>query len=448
MKIIIVGAYAIGTHLAKLLSRNNHDTVLIDSDEERLSSISSDYDLMTIQASASRVRTLKEAGVSGADLFIAVTPDENLNMNSCMLAKGLGAKRTVAKVDNYEYTDPKLNAVFEKVGITSLIYPENLAARDIASGLKMSWVRQRWDVHDGALIMLGIKLRDTCEILNEPLKDLCKPESPYHIVAVKRNGETIIPRGDDVLKLNDLAYFMTTRTYIPYIRKIVGKEHYVDVKNVMIMGGGATAIRATAMIPEYMNVKIIEENEARCERINELIDTDRVMVIHGDGRDLSLLNEEGIKNTQAFVALTGNAETNILACLTAKRLGVRKTVAMVENIDYVDMAESLDIGTIINKKALAASYIYQMMLDADVNNIRFLMSANADVAEFTAQPDSKVTRKRVFELGLPKGATIGGLVRNGEGQLVSSGTQIEAGDSVVVFCHNINMTKIEKFFKY
>ena len=448
MKIIIVGAYAIGTHLAKLLSRNNHDTVLIDSDEERLSSISSDYDLMTIQASASRVRTLKEAGVSGADLFIAVTPDENLNMNSCMLAKGLGAKRTVAKVDNYEYTDPKLNAVFEKVGITSLIYPENLAARDIASGLKMSWVRQRWDVHDGALIMLGIKLRDTCEILNEPLKDLCKPESPYHIVAVKRNGETIIPRGDDVLKLNDLAYFMTTRTYIPYIRKIVGKEHYVDVKNVMIMGGGATAIRATVMIPEYMNVKIIEENEARCERINELIDTDRVMVIHGDGRDLSLLNEEGIKNTQAFVALTGNAETNILACLTAKRLGVRKTVAMVENFDYVDMAESLDIGTIINKKALAASYIYQMMLDADVNNIRFLMSANADVAEFTAQPDSKVTRKRVFELGLPKGATIGGLVRNGEGQLVSGGTQIEAGDSVVVFCHNINMTKIEKFFKY
>ena len=241
---------------------------------------------------------------------------------------------------------------------------------------------------------------------------------------------------------------MTTRTYIPYIRKIVGKEHYVDVKNVMIMGGGATAIRATAMIPEYMNVKIIEENEARCERINELIDTDRVMVIHGDGRDLSLLNEEGIKNTQAFVALTGNAETNILACLTAKRLGVRKTVAMVENFDYVDMAESLDIGTIINKKALAASYIYQMMLDADVNNIRFLMSANADVAEFTAQPDSKVTRKRVFELGLPKGATIGGLVRNGEGQLVSGGTQIEAGDSVVVFCHNINMTKIEKFFKY
>ena len=389
MKIIIAGAYAIGTHLAQLLSRNNEDTVLIDSDEERLASISSEYDLMTVHASASRIQTLKDAGVSGADLFIAVTRDENLNMNACMLAKALGAKRTVAKVDNFEYIDPKLDSFFEKVGISSRIYPENLAARDIANGLKMSWVRQRWDVHDGALVMLGIKLRETCEILNEPLKDLCKPESPYHIVAIKRGDETIIPRGDDVLKIYDLAYFMTTRNYIPYIRKIVGKEHYVDVKNAMIMGGGATAVRATELMPEYMNAKIIELDEARCQKLNELVDTDRVMVINGDGRDLHLLNEEGIKNTQAFVALTGNAETNILACMTAKRLGVRKTVAMVENLDYVSMAESLDIGTIVNKKALAASYIYQMMLDADVNNIRFLMSANADVAEFTAQPIKK-----------------------------------------------------------
>ena len=420
MKIIIVGAYAIGTHLAKLLSRNDHDTVLIDSDPERLSGISSDYDLMTVQASPSRIQTLRDAGVDDADLFIAVTPDENLNMNACMLAKALGAQRTVAKVDNNEYMDPKLKSFFEGVGVTSLIYPENLAAIDIVNGLKMSWVRQRWDVHDGALIMLGI---------------------------IKRENETIIPRGDDVLMLHDIAYFMTTRQYIPYIRGIVGKERYADVKNVMIMGGGATAVRACALIPEYMSVKIFESNEARCDRLNELLPNKRVMVIHGDGRDIGLLNEEGIKNTQAFVALTGNAETNILACLTAKRLGVRKTVAMVENFDYISMAESLDIGTIINKKVLAASYIYQMMLDADVHNIHFLMSANADVAEFTAEPDSKVTHKKVFELGLPKGTTIGGLVRNGEGHLVSGGTQIEAGDSVVVFCHEVDMSRIEKFFR-
>lgn len=446
MKIVIAGAYAIGTHLAKLLSRNDQDIVLIDEDEERLDNISSDYDLMTLHATPSSIRTLKSAGIQDTDLYIAVTPDENMNMNSCILAKALGAKKTVAKVNSYEFIETKLTGLFDKIGIDSLIYPENLAARDIINGLKMSWVRQRWDVHGGALVMLGIKLRETCEILNEPLKDLCKPESPYHIVAVKRGTDTIIPRGDDELKIYDMAYFMTTRNYIPYIRKIVGKEHYVDVKNVMIMGGGNTALRAAVTMPEYMDAKIIEADEKRCEYINDVVNTKHVMVINGDGRDIPLLVEEGIKNTQAFVALTANAETNILACLTAKRFGVRKTIAMVENFDYVSMAVSLDIGTIVNKKAIAASHIYQMMLDSDVRNTRFLMTANADVAEFTAQSGSKVTRKKVYELGLPHGCTIGGLVREGEGQLVSGGSQIVAGDIVVVFCHNVNMSKIEKFF--
>ena len=193
-------------------------------------------------------------------------------------------------------------------------------------------------------------------------------------------------------------------------------------------------------------MKIIEADEQRCERLNSILENDKALVINGDGRDLSLLIEEGIKNTQAFVALTGNAETNILACLTAKRMGVRKTVAMVENIDYVSMAESLDIGTIINKKSIAASHIYQMMLDANVHNVRFLMTANADVAEFIPSEGSKVTQKPVKDLGLPKGMTIGGLVRDGQGLLVSGNTLIHPGDSVMVFCHSVNMKKIEKFF--
>lgn len=447
MKIIIAGAYAIGSHLAKLLSRNNQDIVLIDDDEQRLENISSDYDILTMHASPTSLAALKNAGAAEANLYIAVTPDENLNMNSCVMAKAIGAKKTVAKVNNYEFVEPEMAKFYEKLGIDSLIYPENLAAYDIVNGLKMSWVRQRWDVHGGALVMLGIKLRETCEILDRPLKELCKPDSPYYIVAIRRDGDTIIPGGNDVLKMYDLVYFMVTKQYIPYVRKIVGKEHYVDVKNVMIMGGGDTAVRALKNMPEYMNVKLMEHDVERCDYLNDQIDDQRVMVINGDGRDLQLLNEEGIHTTQAFVALTSNAETNILACLTAKRMGVRKTVAAVENLDYVNMAVSLDIGTIINKKAIAASHIYQMMLDAEVNNVRFLMTANADVAEFTAHPESKVTKKRVYELGLPNGATIGGLVRNGEGHLVSGGTQIEAGDIVVVFCYNVRMEKLEKFFK-
>ena len=446
MKVVIVGAGAVGTHLSKLLSREHQDCVLIDADDERLSGLG-EFDVMTYCASPTSIRALKEAGTPHADLFVGVTPEESTNINACILAHALGAKKTVARIDNYEYLSPILQPFFKNLGLDSLIYPEVLAATDINNGLKMSWVRQRWDVHDGALILLGIKLRETAEILNLPLKDLCGPDDPYHVVAIKRGGETIIPSGMDELRVNDLAYFMTTKDYIPYIRKIVGKEHYTDVKNVIIMGGGKTAVRAALTAPDYMNMKIIEKDAARCEKLNELLEDNDTMVIHGDGRDLGLLEEENIKNTQAFVALTGNAETNILACLTAKKLGVRKTIAMVENLDYVSMAESLDIGTIINKKTIAASHIFQMMLEADVDNLRSLMLVDAEVAEFTAAEGSRVTKKAVKDLGMPFGVTIGGLVRKGQGMLVNGNSQIEAGDSVMVFCHEQKLNNIEKFFK-
>lgn len=436
-----------GKHLAKLLSREYQNCTLIDDDEERLSSLD-DYDIMTMLASPTSVKALKEAGANDADLFIGVTPDESRNMNSCILAHALGAKKTVARIDNYEYLAPNLEEFFKKMGIDSLIYPEVLAAADINNGLRMSWVRQRWDVHSGALVMLGVKLRKNCEILGQPLKDLCGPTDPYHIVAIKRNSETIIPGGNDMLQQDDLAYFMTTKDYIPYIRTISGKDHYTDVKNVIIMGGSKTAVRTALTTPENMRVKIIEMSEKRCEQLNMLLSDVDTMVIHGDGRDTNLLIEEGIERAEAFVALTGNAEANILACLTAKRLGVPKTIAMVENLDYVGMAEELDIGTIINKKTIAAGHIYQMMLDADVTNMRSLMMVDSDVAEFVAAKGSPVTKKPVKDLRLPVGVTIGGLVRNNVGMLVNGNSQIEAGDSVMVFCHEHNLNKVEKYFKH
>ena len=447
MKIVIAGAGAVGTHLSKLLSTEHHDCVLIDDDENRLGGMDSNYDIMAVNASPTSIRALKDAGVGSADLFVGVTRYESRNITACTLAHALGAKKTVARIDNYEYLSPQNLPFFHDLGIDSLVYPEVLAATDIINGLKLSWVRQRWDVHNGALVLLGIKLREGCEILNQPLKDLCGPNDPYHVVAIKRGRDTIIPGGLDELQLHDLAYFMTTSEYIPYIRKIVGKEHYEDVHNVIIMGGGKTAVRAALTMPDYMNTKIIEIDADRCERLNQLLSETDAMVIHGDGRDLGLLHEEGIKHTQAFVALTGNAETNILACLTAKKLGVRKTVAMVENLDYVPMADSLDIGTVINKKTVAASHIFQMMLKADVRNLRSLMMVDADVAEFVAAEGSKVTKKPVKELGLPFGITIGGLVRDGKGILVNGNTQILTGDSVMVFSHKHHLEQAEKFFK-
>ena len=449
MKIIIAGAGAVGTHLAKLLSNENHNITVIDESSEKTEVLTQagNYDLITFNNPPTSIMALKEAGISQADLFIAVTPDETRNITCCILAHNLGAKKTVARVDNAEYMQPQHQGFFQQLGIDSIIYPEHLAAQEIIEGLKRSWVRQYWEVHNGALVMLGIKLREKAKVLNISLRELCPPDSPYHIVAIKRGSETIIPNGRHELQLNDIAYFMTTKKYIPYIRELVGKEDYADVKNVLIMGGGRTSVHVAQKKPDYMSLKIIEQSPERCARLNELVDTDEIMVIQGDGRDTQLLLDEGIRDTQAFCALSPQTETNILACLAAKRMGVRKTVALCENTDYVDMAEKLDIGTIINKKTIAASHIYQMMLNADVNNMKCLNIANADVAEFIAAEDSPITKSPIRHIKLPEGITLGGLVRDNVGKPISGDTQIMPGDSVVVFCRSQFIKKIDHLFR-
>ena len=445
MKIIIAGAGAVGTHLAKLLAGEDQDIILIDENQERLGKMSSNLDMMTVNYSPTSINGLKEAGVAGADLFIAVTPDESRNMTACMLANNLGAKKTVARIDNYEYLLPKHKEFFSGLGVHSLIYPEMLAAKEIVDAVKMSWIKQWWEFAGGSLIMIGVKMIELAEILNVPFHELGGKGIPFHIVAIKRGNETIIPRGDDAIQLNDIVYFTTTKKYISYIQKIAGKENYTDIRDVMIMGGSRIAVRTVQYMPDYMRTKIIENDVNRCNRLTELVD-DNVMIINGDGRDVELLLEEGIKNTGAFIALTGSSETNILACLTAKRMGINKTIAEVENIDYISMAESLDIGTVINKKFIAASHIYQMMLDADVSNVKCLTFANADVAEFTVKNGARITKSCVKDIGLPKGATIGGLIRNGEGMLVTGNTIIQENDHVVVFCLGMMIKKLEKYF--
>lgn len=443
MKIIIAGAGEVGRHLAKMLSSENQDIVLMDNDENRIKDLDGNYDLLTKVGSPTSIKDLEEAGVAEADLFIAVTPEESINMTACMLANNLGAHKTLARIDNYEYSQPKNKDFFEKLGVAHLIYPEMLAAHEIAASLKTSWLRQRTSFCDEALTLLVIKVRENSVIINRTFSTGYFNHKKYRIVAIKRNNHTIIPAGSDMVLAGDIVYFITTNEHLEFVREQAGKIDF-PIRNVMIMGGSRIAQKTIQTLPSQVHVKILERDREKSFSLAEKLNN--TLIINCDGRNIELLKEEGIQDMDAFVAVTANSEANILACLAAKRLGVKKTVAEVENIDYIMLAESMDIGTVINKKMIAASYIYQLTLDADVLNVRNLTATDAEVVEFIAKPGAKITKSKIKDLRLPEQVNIGGYVRDGIGYIVDGNTVIIPNDHIIVFCVSSAIRKMERFF--
>lgn len=460
MKIVIAGAGAVGSHLARMLSKDNQNVILMDGDESRLSRLGNELDIMTLTKQPTSIQGLKDAEVNHADLFIAVTPNESENLTCAMLAKQLGAKKSVARVDNYEYMKPENLKLFKEMGIESLIYPELLAAEDIAASARYSWVRQLWEFNNGELLLLSVRMHDAHpvsgkavtnaenQLVGHTLKEIGMTHGHnFHVVAIKRDGETVSPHGDEKILSNDLVFFMTTKENLAHIRHLTGKDDYPAVNHSLIIGGGKLSVRASWKLADIHNsVKIIEPSLERIEQLHSLV-APKTMILEGEGYDMDLLNDEGYDNMDALIALTSNDQQNILACVAARRRGVRKTIAQVENLDYFDMADDLDIGTIINKKMIAASHIYRMLLKGDVDNVKMLTIGKADVAEFVVKAGSKVTKKPVMELNFPLGINIGGMSRDGKSMLVGGRTQLQAGDKVVVFCINNTLKKLDRFFK-
>ena len=446
MRVVIAGAGEVGRHLAKMLSRERHDIILLDPNEDNLAFAKTGMEILPIVGNPTSLHDLENADVRDANLFVSVTTEESTNITACMLASNLGARKTFARINNHEYLLPRNNELFQKIGVNSMICPEILAAKEIVAAIRRPWTRQYWELFGGGLILLGIKVRGEAPIINRTLVELMQNDKKcYHIVAIQRGeGEMVIPRGMDHIESGDIVFVTTTREHIEDVRIKAGKLN-PEVKKIIIMGGGRIAIKTAHFLPDNTNITIIEADRDKCAKISAQVPKN-VLVIHGDGRDTDLLVQEGIDDAQAFVALTENAGTNILACLAAKRYGVFKTIAQVENLDYISLAAKVDIGTVINKKLIAAGHIYQFLLDADVTNVKCLAFARADVAELVAKPDSKITRKPIKEMRLPKDMTLGGLIRNGIPMMVEGDTQIRANDHVMVFCFDSAMRKLKDYF--
>ena len=450
MRIVIAGAGEVGTHLAKMLSNEEQNIVLMDQDGKKLERASHHLEVLPIEGSPTLLSDLERAHVAGADLFVGVTPDEATNVMACMLAKRVGARHTIARINNPEYLESEYNILMKELGVDSMIYPEELAAREIGSIIEYPWARQYVTLFNGALALVGVKVRNGAPIVGQYLKDL-KTLLPgddgkyFHVVAIKRDFDTLIPRGNTRIEHNDLVFFTCDVDHIDLVRKLSGKKA-PKIERVVIMGASPVALRTISKISEDIQVALIDIDKDKCLRLSQEL-PHNVEIYHGDGRDPEIVDEVNLEESQVFIALTENSETNVLACLAAKRYNVYKTVAKEENIDYIPLAYRLDVGTLINKKLLAAGYIYRTLLGQDTGQVTCLsLVNNAEVIELVTRRDSHIVGRRISDLKLPANMTFGGMMRNGRPCMIDGNTIFEPYDHVVIFYHDLTINTLKELF--
>ena len=443
MKITIVGAGRVGIYLAKYFADEQQDVFLVDNDNRHLSLLESDFNLRTYCGEPTDFETLREANSEKADIFVAVTANTAENLVACAMAKSMGAAKTITRVDRYNYLLPVNEKVLKKMGVDHVVFPDYLAAQSIIGSLEHAWSKDWSEFENGSIIMVAVEVSEYSPINGHSLKDLFDNSRMLHISAMRRNHKTIIPHGDDKILEGDILYITVVREGIDKVRELLGIKE-TTIKKVILMGGSGVSELTVGMSGKKFSFVIIERNRQRCREL--MTSCPDCEIICGDASEFDVLEEAGISQTDAFVALTDNTESNILSCLTSRDMGVAKDIAEVEKEQLIEKAESFNLDTIINKPIITANAIFQLILDADVDSSKCLVLPDADVARISIKEGSFLTKARVMELKLPEELTLAGMVRNGKGQMVTGGTQFMPGDIAIVFCLSGSLKRVEKLF--
>lgn len=446
MRIVIAGAGEVGFHLAKMMSNEAQNIYIIDDNEDRLDYVQSHIDVFGVKGNAKNIHVLKEVKVDNCDLLIAATSSEETNLLVCINGKKLGAKRTIARISNYEGIGTEMREFYSSLGVDTVISPVELASQEIKRLVGQSAFTNDYEFEGGKLIVFGITIAE-----NSPLKDKSasdtqhlNPNRDFKPIALLRNDKTIMVQGDTVLQKNDIVYFISTKKSITQITSICGQECY-DIKNIMILGGSRIGVLTAELLEKKYKVILIEKDKKKAEQIaNHLKKT---LVIHADGTDVQALEEENIEDMDAFISVTGNSETNIISSIVAKSHGVKKTIAGVENIDYINLSQSIGIDTLINKKMIAASNIFKFIRKGEVEEIANLHGVDGEIIEFNVKAGSKITSKPLRDLKIPSSTNVAGVIRDNKGSIPFGGFQMQAGDKVVVFTQTGSIHEIEKFFQ-
>ena len=452
MKIVIAGAGAVGSHLAKMLNNETNEVTVIDERQDRLDALTAVTDVVTVEGNPSAIHILNEAGVPDADLFIAVNPSESQDVNivSAMLAKKLGSKKVTARINNEEYLSYENKYLFTEMGIDLLFYTEKIAAGEIVDLLKRTATTDSLEFARGKLQVAVFKLEEESELIGMNMAEFSAVAATegqkFRVVAISRNDETIIPKFDTKFKYHDLVFIISKREGMNILMKYIGKEN-IEVKNLMILGGSPIGTMVAKQLSKQMeSIKLIEMNKQKCVDLSEEMPSN-VMIVNGDGRNSDMLLEEAIREYDAFVAVTNNSETNILACVAAKSLGVPRTIAEVENLEYIKLAESMGVDAVINKKLITAGRIFKFTLSSKVRFIKYMSGTKAEVLEYIVSPGSAITKSTLMEMDFPKNAIVGGVIRGNESFIAVGDTQIQAYDRVAVFALPEAVKEVDKFFK-
>jgi len=432
-------------HLAEALVRSNHNITIVDPHEELLKMMESHSDLMTITGDSTSTAVLQRANVKKADLLIAVLHDEHINLLTGIIAKKMGAKKVIARVNTMENLSPEVWRMYQDLGIDGLLSPEDIAAQEIISLLKKNASSETYDFAGGNLQLFMVKLEPEAEILGKTVDEVVDQYEhiEFRVAAIHRRQTTFVPQGDEVFQVSDMVYVVTKPHAIKDIIKLSGKKQ-INVHNVMIVGGGRVGRITAKRLEKELNIKVLEMDKDRCMDLTNYLS--EALVVNADARNLDMLEDEGIKDMDAFIAVTENTETNILTCLQAKSFGVKKTIALVENIDYIDISQNIGIDSIINKKLIAASYMVKYTLGAKVSTLKSLSGIDADIVEFEVRAGSAVTRKPIGQLAMPIDAIICGITRDGESFIATDDFQIETDDQVVVLALPNGIPAVERLF--
>ena len=453
MKIIIAGTGEVGFHLSKLLAQESHDIVIIDTSKIALEKATKNLDVSTIRGDATSIKTLEKAGVNKADLLIAVTSTQHINILSCVIGKNLGVKRCIARISNTELLHRKETFDLKDIGINQVIYPESLGASEIKKLLKESAVSDSFVFDKGKLQLIGIKIDEKSELKDKTLAETTylNPKTSFTPVAIVRDiediieNETIIPRSHNILKKDDVAYFIAdSESGVDEVLSLSGKQH-LDINNIMIYGGSDLAFISAKHLSKKYSVKLICEDLNKCEKFADALPN--VMVLNGPATDIDFLREEDLDIMDAFLALSNETEKNILASLAAKESGVKKTISQVENIDFIPLAQNMGLNTTINIKYLTANFIVKYIREGEILNFTKLQGVDAEVIELEVKEGSLILENKLKDLNFPKEGIVGGLIRGDDSMIPRGDFQFQVGDRVLIVTKKEGMKAIEQMFK-